>query len=77
VITLMVLLPEQARHGVIAFLQVDQEIGIDQDGHGSPGGPALARTRRSSAPKSASGLGPVASSSRKRSAEIPGATDTG
>jgi hypothetical protein len=63
-------LAEQALDGVVALLEVDQELGIDQDGHGSPGGPALARTWRRSSPKSASGLGAVASSSRKRAADI-------
>ena len=64
------LLAEHALNGAVAFLEVDQQIGIDQDGHGSPGGPALARTWRRSSPKSASGLGAVASSSRKRAADI-------
>lgn len=54
---------------VPASLGVDQQVGVDQEGHGSPGGPALSRSSRRSAANSSSGRGAVAMSSRKRCAD--------
>lgn len=53
-----------------ASLQIDQEIGVDQEGHGSLGGPTASRAARTSAAKSWSGRGALATRARKLSADI-------
>lgn len=55
--------------GRLGSLEVDQQVGVDQQGHGSRGAPALVRSARTSSAKSPSGRGALAISSRKRSAE--------
>jgi hypothetical protein len=49
--------------------EIDQKVGVDQEGHGSPGGPVAFRRERISAASSGSGRGPWTTSSRNRSAE--------
>jgi hypothetical protein len=53
-----------------AALEVDQQPGVDQDGHGSSGGAADFRIASTSSTNPASGVGAAATSSRKRAAEI-------
>ena len=50
-------------------LELDEQIGVDQQGHGSPGGPALSRSARTSLAKPSSVPGAPAMSSRNRCAE--------
>jgi prevent-host-death family protein len=64
-----IFLTEERLDLTTAFLEFDQQIGIDQDGHGSPGAPALSRISRRSSANASSGLGALASRSRKRDAE--------
>lgn len=52
-----------------AALAVDEQVGVNQEGHGSPSAAMAARAARTSATKSSSSGGAVAISSRKRSAE--------
>jgi hypothetical protein len=51
-------------------LEIDEHVGVDQDGHGLPGGPTDSRAARMSSANLASSGGAVASNSRSRSAEI-------
>ncbi len=51
-------------------LEVDEQVGVDQDGHASSGGPADSRAMRTSPAKSGSSGGALAMSSRNRSAPI-------
>jgi hypothetical protein len=41
------------RRGVDA-LEIDQQVGVDQEGHGSPGGPLLSQAAASSAANASS-----------------------
>ena len=50
-------------------LEVDQQVGVDQDGHNGSGGATVLRSARSSPANSSSGAGAVAISSRNRSAD--------
>jgi hypothetical protein len=52
-----------------SVLEVDQQVGVDQDGHGGCGGATVPRNARSSPANSSSGAGAVAISSRNLAAE--------
>jgi hypothetical protein len=53
----------------VAALKIDQQIGVDQEGYGSPGAPTLSRAACTSPANASSGRGALAMSARKRSAE--------
>jgi hypothetical protein len=53
----------------VASPRSDQQVGVDQEGYGSPGAPTLSRAAATSAANPSSGRGAPAISARKRSAE--------